>query len=261
MKALVVFESMFGNTEQIAQAVAEGLRASMPVDVAEVIDAPADPPEDVTLIVAGGPTEAFLHESVEHARRRGRSRWSAGPAGRRPAGMDGGAAAHAIRTPDWSRSTPRSTRCATFLGWRPKARPKPAGAMASTWLHRRRAFSSAIPPARCSKANWTGRGHGDSGWGICPDPLRITQPATLDVIERALSPAEQSPLPLQPPHWPSAGASPQPSHFWPVPRRVRLGRSRTPSVMHDRCGECSRWSPFPARWIPGHAKPERDLLR
>ena len=59
MKALVVFESMFGNTEQIAQAVAEGLRASMPVDVTEVINAPADPAEDVTLIVAGGPTEAF----------------------------------------------------------------------------------------------------------------------------------------------------------------------------------------------------------
>jgi len=59
MKALVVFESMFGNTEQIAQAVAEGLRTSMPVDVTEVINAPAAPAEDVTLIVAGGPTEAF----------------------------------------------------------------------------------------------------------------------------------------------------------------------------------------------------------
>ena len=58
MKALIVFESMFGNTEQIAQAVAEGLRASMPVDLTEVINAPADLPEDIALIVAGGPTEA-----------------------------------------------------------------------------------------------------------------------------------------------------------------------------------------------------------
>jgi hypothetical protein len=58
-KALVVFESMFGNTEQIAQAVAEGLRASMPVEVTEVINAPADPPADISLIVVGGPTEAF----------------------------------------------------------------------------------------------------------------------------------------------------------------------------------------------------------
>ena len=31
----------------------------MPVEVTEVIDAPADPPEDVSLIVVGGPTEAF----------------------------------------------------------------------------------------------------------------------------------------------------------------------------------------------------------
>jgi hypothetical protein len=59
MKALVVFESMFGNTEQIAQAVAEGVRASMPVEVTEVIDAPAAPSDDITLVVAGGPTEAF----------------------------------------------------------------------------------------------------------------------------------------------------------------------------------------------------------
>jgi hypothetical protein len=58
-KALLVFESMFGNTEQIARAVAEGLRASMEVDVTEVIDAPADPPGDVSLIVVGGPTEAL----------------------------------------------------------------------------------------------------------------------------------------------------------------------------------------------------------
>jgi hypothetical protein len=58
-KALVVFESMFGNTEQIAQAVAEGLRTSMSVDVTEVIDAPAELPADISLIVVGGPTEAL----------------------------------------------------------------------------------------------------------------------------------------------------------------------------------------------------------
>jgi hypothetical protein len=59
MKALVVFESMFGNTERVAQAVAEGLRASMSVDVTDVIKAPAEPPADISLVVVGGPTEAF----------------------------------------------------------------------------------------------------------------------------------------------------------------------------------------------------------
>jgi flavodoxin len=57
MKALVVYESMFGNTEQIAHAVADGLRESVDVQLAEVADAPAEP--EVALIVAGGPTHAF----------------------------------------------------------------------------------------------------------------------------------------------------------------------------------------------------------
>jgi flavodoxin len=59
MKALVVYESMFGNTEQIARAVAAGLGESVDVLVAEVADAPTDPGPDVALIVAGGPTHAF----------------------------------------------------------------------------------------------------------------------------------------------------------------------------------------------------------
>jgi Flavodoxin len=59
MKALVVYESMFGNTEQIARAVAEGLGESVGVQVVEVADAAAEPDPDVALIVAGGPTHAF----------------------------------------------------------------------------------------------------------------------------------------------------------------------------------------------------------
>ncbi len=59
MKALVVYESMFGNTEQIARAVARGLEKSAEVEVFEVSDAQRDPDADVDLIVAGGPTHAF----------------------------------------------------------------------------------------------------------------------------------------------------------------------------------------------------------
>jgi putative membrane protein len=43
MKALVVYESMFGNTEQIARAVAEGLGESVDLQVVEVADAAAEP--------------------------------------------------------------------------------------------------------------------------------------------------------------------------------------------------------------------------
>src|SRR4249919_270848 len=59
MKALVVFESMFGNTEQIARAAADGLAESFDVQLVEVSDAPREPDPGVALIVAGGPTHAF----------------------------------------------------------------------------------------------------------------------------------------------------------------------------------------------------------
>jgi hypothetical protein len=54
MKALVAYESMFGNTEEIARAIADGLGESVEVQLAEVSDNP-----DVALIVVGGPTHAF----------------------------------------------------------------------------------------------------------------------------------------------------------------------------------------------------------
>jgi hypothetical protein len=59
MKALVVFESMFGNTEQVAEAVADGLRESMDVVVDEVSAATDPSATTVDLVVVGGPTHAF----------------------------------------------------------------------------------------------------------------------------------------------------------------------------------------------------------
>lgn len=58
-KALVVYESMFGNTEKVAQAIGAGLATSLDVEVVEVSAAPVEPGPDVTLVVAGGPTHAF----------------------------------------------------------------------------------------------------------------------------------------------------------------------------------------------------------
>lgn len=59
MRALVVFESMFGNTRQVAEAVAAGLSSTMDVELAEVGGAPTVVPDDLTLLVVGGPTHAF----------------------------------------------------------------------------------------------------------------------------------------------------------------------------------------------------------
>jgi hypothetical protein len=59
MRALVVYESMFGNTQAIADAVADGLAARMRVDAVEVGVAPTVVGDDVVLLVVGGPTHAF----------------------------------------------------------------------------------------------------------------------------------------------------------------------------------------------------------
>jgi flavorubredoxin len=59
MRALVVYESMFGNTELIADAIAGGLSERIRVDAVEVGVAPATVDEDVALLVVGGPTHAF----------------------------------------------------------------------------------------------------------------------------------------------------------------------------------------------------------
>jgi hypothetical protein len=59
MRALVVYESMFGNTAAVARAIGEGLAEYMRVEVYDVQHAPDPGVEHVDLIVVGGPTHAF----------------------------------------------------------------------------------------------------------------------------------------------------------------------------------------------------------
>lgn len=64
MTALVVYESMYGSTKAVAEAIGEGLAAAGAVRVAEVSALAASPggstvADDVTLLVVGGPTHAF----------------------------------------------------------------------------------------------------------------------------------------------------------------------------------------------------------
>ena len=73
MKALVVYESMFGNTEQIARAVAAGIGETVDVQLTEVADA-TDPDPDVALIVAGRSNARVFDEPREHSRRRHQQR-------------------------------------------------------------------------------------------------------------------------------------------------------------------------------------------
>ena len=60
MKAVVVYESMYGNTHLIAEEIGNGLRANPNADVAVVpVDgASMELLEGVDLVVVGGPTHA-----------------------------------------------------------------------------------------------------------------------------------------------------------------------------------------------------------
>jgi hypothetical protein len=60
MTVLLVFESMFGNSEKVARAVAAGLATHVEVIVREAGTSTVDClPPDLELLVVGGPTHAF----------------------------------------------------------------------------------------------------------------------------------------------------------------------------------------------------------
>lgn len=59
MRALVVYESMFGNTGKVASAIADGMADGADVTLLNVVDAPVELPADIDLVVVGGPTHAF----------------------------------------------------------------------------------------------------------------------------------------------------------------------------------------------------------
>lgn len=58
MRAVVVYESMYGNTHAVAVAIGAGLGATLDVDVVSVHDVSASVLEGADLLVVGGPTHA-----------------------------------------------------------------------------------------------------------------------------------------------------------------------------------------------------------
>jgi hypothetical protein len=56
MRALVVYESMYGNTHAIACAIAAGLRATHEVTLVPVSAATPELPAEADLLIVGGPT-------------------------------------------------------------------------------------------------------------------------------------------------------------------------------------------------------------
>lgn len=77
MRALVVYESMFGNTRDVAEAIARGLASHGDVDLSEVGNAPQRVDAEVDLLVVGGPTHAFGMSRARTRRDAGRQKGSA----------------------------------------------------------------------------------------------------------------------------------------------------------------------------------------
>ena len=59
MKAMVVYDSVFGNTGQVAQAIGEALDPSGEVEVRRVADVQPGQLAGLTLLVVGSPTRQF----------------------------------------------------------------------------------------------------------------------------------------------------------------------------------------------------------
>jgi hypothetical protein len=121
MRALVVYESMYGSTHVIAGNIADGLRSDFEVTLVPVAEASWDLVADADLLVAGAPTH--MHALPTRATwrmaaeaggpRRGRAARSAhgpGCAGRaHQLGLDRGRVGGVEETADWPASAgPRS---------------------------------------------------------------------------------------------------------------------------------------------------------
>jgi flavodoxin len=59
MKAMVIYDSQFGNTAKIAQAIGEALSAQGEVTVAKAGDVKPAQLSDLTLLIVGSPTQKF----------------------------------------------------------------------------------------------------------------------------------------------------------------------------------------------------------
>lgn len=77
MRAVVVYESMYGNTHQVADAIGAGLKSVYEVGVLPVADAGSEVLADADLVVVGGPTHA-------HGMSRESTRRAAGDAAGKP---------------------------------------------------------------------------------------------------------------------------------------------------------------------------------
>lgn len=112
MNAVVIYESMYGNTHAVAEAIAAGARTRLITEVHSVAEVPAIDLSGVELLVVGGPTHVW-------GLSRASTRRSAADAARKPgAGLRFEPGAEGTGLREWldtlAAGAPRPRRCACF---------------------------------------------------------------------------------------------------------------------------------------------------
>lgn len=112
MRAVVIYESMYGNTHLVADAIADGIRPGADVSVLAVDRADAAALADADLVVVGGPTHV-------HGMTRASTRKAAAEAAREPGSgleMDADAEGEGLR--EWFDATASLPRLAAAFDTR-----------------------------------------------------------------------------------------------------------------------------------------------
>ena len=148
MRAVVAYESMYGNTRRVADAIADGLRSTCSVTVVPVSRLEREALDTVDLIVIGGPTHV-----------RGMSRASTRKAAVEAAGKPGSTlTVEAGRASYWRKGTahlPQRTECP---GCRLRHQDQDGGAAVRSGLSR---YRQRAAPSRSQNAGQTGELPGD----------------------------------------------------------------------------------------------------
>jgi hypothetical protein len=164
LKAAVVYESMYGNTHSVAEAIAEGLGPAAATEVVSTNDADRMDLTGLDLLVVGGPTHA-------HGMTRSQTRQAAvidARSGEKELILDPSAEGLGVR--EWlDLLGPSSGRAAAFdtrvdmpellTGHASKGIGKSSNSTVSNLSPALRVFWSAETVA-CSPASWTGHGNG-----------------------------------------------------------------------------------------------------
>lgn len=136
MKAIVVYESMFGNTARIAEVIARCLETAGDVQLLSVLDADTQAASDADLLIVGGPTH--MH---------GMSRAFTRRTGAAEAALEGAAGGPGVR--EWLDRLPRGeTVLAAAFDTRADGHRLLVGAASEGIARqlRKRGYRLAVPP-------------------------------------------------------------------------------------------------------------------